>query len=76
MDFSAWKQRLYVGCYADWLGDGRDLFGLGLWAGNEDGGGSIDKCIAFCLEKGFAYAGLEYGSVDFILICLIFYNFK
>ena len=62
---------IYVGCYADVTTDNvRDLSGLSsaAWYSNTVGGGSLETCIAFCIIKGFTYAGAE-GY--YILSCLL-----
>lgn len=58
------KGRDYVGCFRD-KGDsagtrGRDLDRFALF-----GVMDIDKCIHLCGAKGFAYAGVQYGSQCF-----------
>lgn len=50
------------GCYADGGGDNRVLKD---YAGRV-GGSSIDKMIAECSKRGFAYAGLEYGGEIYV----------
>ena len=66
---------LYVGCFEDgfYIRDhaGRDLDGLGLYAINTVGGGSISTCIAYCKSLNFAHAGLQNGLVLFMCFLII-----
>jgi hypothetical protein len=36
------------------------MAGLGVTGSNNFGGGSAETCIAYCLFRGFLYAGLQY----------------
>ncbi len=57
---------IYVGCYADVIASSnRDLSGLGLYAANSIGGGSLEKCVSFCYSLNFNYAGAQNGLVFF-----------
>ena len=51
----------YIGCFNDkgnaWGVEGRDLSGFM----TESSDMTIEKCIQMCSEKGFKYAGLQYG---------------
>ena len=54
------KDSCNIGCYADSV-TVRVLNGLGNSFTNTLGGGSIKSCISFCKNKGFAYAGVQFG---------------
>lgn len=56
----------YIGCFSD-RGDpyglkGRDLHGAALF---NDSKMTPDRCMAYCKEKGFRYAAVQYGSQCF-----------
>ncbi len=58
---SANNKKNYIGCFKDkgnaWGVEGRDLSGF--MTESEDM--TVEKCIQICSEKGFKYAGLQYG---------------
>ena len=51
--------QVYMGCYA--YSSKRDLNALGLNTENTNGGGSKESCLNFCNQKGYIFAGVQYG---------------